>query len=150
MRNPSEPVLVNVSTVTGNHRKLGGVGMFASRYCSVSGGFGGYLRVIKAFPDILQLHVKEGELATTNENQKQSNCSQNPSRAREPPFIRRMLVCAALFLSYLSLALWGGKYLYRKRYLVGTTLILAGWSLACIGLGLLWATRFPSTWDWWL
>src|ERR1700757_2756459 len=75
---------------------------------------------------------------------------QDPSGGREPPFVRRMFVCAALFLLDICLALWGGDNLYHKRYFIGTALVIAGGLMACIGLGLLWVTRFPSTWDWWL
>jgi hypothetical protein len=120
---------------------------------SCSGGLSscvrGFFSVVNTLPHQAQLPEKQCDLTSRNERQKQSEPSQNPSRSRQPPFIRRMLVCAALFLADLCLALWGGENLYRKRYLIGAAVIAGGGLLACIGLGLLWATWLPSTWGWW-
>jgi hypothetical protein len=61
-----------------------------------------------------------------------------------------MFICAAVFLIDIGLALWAGQNFYRERYLIGTALVCGGWLLAITGLGLLWATKFPGTWGWWL
>jgi hypothetical protein len=91
-----------------------------------SGGVGGRLGIVETFPDIPQLYIKEYELPAANQNQKESNRSQCPGRYREPPLVRRMLICAALFIFDLGLAFWGWENLHRKRDLIGSTLIGVG------------------------
>jgi hypothetical protein len=127
-----------------------GISAISGSNCSTLSGLGSDLGVVKTFPDVSQLYKEEGKLAAANGHQKQGNTGQSPSGHGEPPFIRRMFICAVLFSVDLLLCLWGGENLYRKRYLIGAALIGIGGLLACVGLGLLWATKFPGTWDWWL
>jgi hypothetical protein len=124
------------------------VGRGAGCLCSFVGGVGSDLGILYALAHQAQLPEEQCDLSASDESQQQGEPGQRPRRGRQPPFVRRMFICAALFFIDICLALWGGENLYRKRYLIGAALIGAGGLLACAGLGLLWVTQFPGTWGW--
>jgi hypothetical protein len=102
----------------------------AGLICSgVSSSIGGDLGIAEAFTDEPQLPEKQGDLNASDQSKKKGESCQNPSSGRQSPFVRRMFVCAALFVIDLGLALWGGENFYRKRYLIGTALVASGANL---------------------
>jgi hypothetical protein len=75
---------------------------------------------------------------------------QSASKEHQPPIGRRFLVALASLLLTLSISSWGWKNFDHQRRLLGAAAIGSGLLLGCAGLGLWWATGFPSTWGWWL
>jgi hypothetical protein len=103
------------------------VDRFLGGFRSIFSGSSGYLSIVQAFPDVPQLHEKEGKLTAADRHQEQCDSSQSPSGRGEPPFVRRMFICAVLFVLDVGLAFWGGENFYRKRYLIGAASIAGGW-----------------------
>ena len=67
-----------------------------------------------------------------------------------PPFVRRLISLFSFYFGGFFTALFGGVYFDEERRLLSAALVIAGMLAICAGVGLWWATLFPSTWEWWL
>ncbi len=127
----------------------------SSRTRGFSGGFrggfrcsGSVLGVDKAVFHNTQLTPEKRRLDNGNASQDERQASENLIGSSERPIVRRLGMFFLLLCCALGCGLRGGEHFYRKRNMRGCAWIVGGWFLALVGIGLICAGSFHSTWEW--
>lgn len=143
MGNPTHPVVMDVSSLTSDHREFGSISAISGSMGTFLGRIGSYFSVGQAFADESQLNPEQRDLTNGGGEQRQRKSAEPERIVGDPLRLYRQLSVGLSFLPPFSLLLLGllcgvggGNYFYRKRYFIGTALIGCGWLCGLLAWGI--------------